>query len=112
MIKRKIVYEIQSGFHSHRTAATLYGISRNTVNAWVIKYSLLTFNHIDSETVSMRSSTESSTTHTLSRQVYELKKALEKALLKIDSLETLIKVSEEELKIKIRKKFGPKQSKE
>ena len=38
-IKRKIVYEIQSGFHSHRTAAKLYGISRNTINAWIIKYS-------------------------------------------------------------------------
>lgn len=40
-VKRKIVGEIKSGFHSHRTAAKIYGISRNTINSWVIQDSLL-----------------------------------------------------------------------
>ena len=47
----------------------------------------------------------------LNKQVRELQKALKKARLKIDGLETIIQVSEEELKIKIRKKSGAKQSK-
>ncbi|CAM3152717.1 Transposase [Elizabethkingia anophelis] len=41
-IKRKIIYDIKSYFYSLRTTAKFYGISRNTVNALVIKYSLLT----------------------------------------------------------------------
>ena len=48
----------------------------------------------------------------LQRKIYELTRALEDAKLKINSLETLIKVSEEDFKIKIRKKSGTKQSKE
>ncbi|MFD0701955.1 hypothetical protein, partial [Myroides pelagicus] len=47
----------------------------------------------------------------LNKQVIELQKALEKANLKLETLETLIKVSEQDLKIKIRKKSGAKQSK-
>lgn len=111
-VKRKVVGEIQSGFHSHRAAAKLYGISRNTVNDWVVQYSLLTLNTLNPNKEIMAKSTESSTIRLLNRQVNELQKALEKSRLKVDSLETMIKVSEEELKIKIRKKPGAKRSKE
>lgn len=111
-VKRKVVGEIQSGFHSHRAAAKLYGISRNTVNDWVVQYSLLTLNTLNPNKEIMAKSTESSTIRLLNRQVNELQKALEKSQLKVDSLETMIKVSEEELKIKIRKKPGAKRSKE
>ena len=48
----------------------------------------------------------------MKRKIHELTRALEHAQLKISSLETLIKVSEEDLQIKIRKKRGTKQSKE
>ena len=58
----------------------------------------------------MSESTENSKLRTLSKQVMDLKKALDRAQLKIDSLETMINVSEEEFKIKIRKKHGAKQS--
>jgi len=44
--------------------------------------------------------------------VLDLTKELEKAKLKISSLETMIEVSEQDLHIKIRKKPGAKQSKE
>ena len=46
------------------------------------------------------------------RKIRELEKHLEYAKLKIISLETLIKVAEEDLHIKIRKKRGTKQLKE
>lgn len=111
-VKRKVVGEIQSGFHSHRTAAKLYGMSRNTVNSWVVQYSLLNLESLNSQEEFMTKSTESSTIRHLHRQVIELQKALVKSQLKVDSLETMIKVSEEELKIKIRKKPGAKQSRE
>jgi hypothetical protein len=46
----------------------------------------------------MKEPNESSKIKLLSKQVLELQKALEKANLKINGLETLIQVSEEELK--------------
>jgi len=109
-VKRKIVGEIKAGFHSHRTAAKIYGISRNTINSWVIQDSLLPL--IRPTQKPMKEPNETSTVKALSKQVIELQKALEKAKLKIDGLQTMIQVSEEELKIKIRKKPGAKQSKE
>lgn len=109
-VKCRIVGEIKSGFHSHRTAAKIYGISRNTINSWVIQDSLLPL--IRPTQRPMKESNENSQVKALSKQVIELQKALEKANLKIDGLQTMIQVSEEELKIKIRKKLGAKQSKE
>jgi hypothetical protein len=47
----------------------------------------------------------------LANQVLDLTKELEKSKLRISGLETMIKVSEQELQIKIRKKSGAKQSK-
>ena len=108
--KRKIFGEIKAGFHSHCTAAKIYGISRNTINSWVIQDSLLPL--IRPTQKPMKEPNETSTLKALSKQVIELQKALEKAKLKIDGLQTMIQVSEEELKIKIRKKPGAKQSKE
>ena len=46
------------------------------------------------------------------QQIRQLDKALQYASLKILGLETMIKVSEEDLQIKIRKKPGTKRSKE
>lgn len=109
-VKRKIVGEIKSGFHGHRTAAKIYGISRNTINSWVIQDSLLPL--IRPTQKPMKEANENSKLKALSKQVIELQKALEKANLKIDGLQTMIQVSEEELKIKIRKKPGAKRSKE
>jgi len=85
-VKRKVVGEIESGFHSHRAAAKLYGISRNTVNDWVIQYSLLTLNSLNTNDEFMAKPTENSTIRHLNRQVIELKRALEKSQLKVDSL--------------------------
>ena len=48
----------------------------------------------------------------LNRKIRELAKDLEYAKLKIISLETMIKVAEDDLDIKIRKKNGAKQLKE
>ena len=48
----------------------------------------------------------------LNKKIQELTKELEYAKLKIISLETMITVAENDLKIKIRKKRGTKQLKE
>lgn len=48
----------------------------------------------------------------LNKKIQKLSKELEYAKLKIISLETMIAVAEDDLKIKIREKRGTKQSKE
>lgn len=45
-VKCKIVGGIKSGFHSHRTVAKIYGISRNTINNWVTQDSLFSLTTI------------------------------------------------------------------
>ncbi len=56
--------------------------------------------------------TEDQKMNLLERKVKELTKVLEDAKLKNASLETMIRVAEEDLHIRIRKKRGTKQSKE
>jgi len=111
-VKRKIVSEIQSGLLSQRAAERLYRINRKTIDGWITQFSLLPLKSNTLIQKGMAEPNESAKVRLLSKQISELQKALGKAQLKIDGLETMIRVSEEELKIKIRKKPGAKRSKE
>lgn len=114
--KRPIVHEVNQGIIGIRAACRKYGLNRNTLRSWLVVFSL--------PVTSSAATPEPSTTMpdpqadlTLTRQVKALTKALAQAELKISSLQTVIEVAEEELKIKIRKKSGrsgapPKRSKE
>ena len=107
----KIIGEISSGMVSIRGACLKYGLCRNTLKLWITKQTVRTL-EINLSAHQMTSNNENVDSKALQRKIYELTRALEHANLKISSLETLIKVSEEDLKIKIRKKPGTKQSKE
>ena len=112
-VKRKVVSEIQTGSLSQRAAEKKFKINRKTIDSWITQYSLIPLKPKTlSQTTAMAKPIENNQVRFLSKQVSELQKALEKAQLKIDGLETMIRVSEEELKIKIRKKPGAKRSKE
>ncbi len=110
-VRRKIVSEIHSRSLSQRAAERQFNINRKTLDCWITKYSLLPLKPEALSTTGMGNPNSNKQVNLLNKQVRELQKALEKARLKIDGLETLIQVSEEELKIKIRKKPGAKQSK-
>ena len=56
--------------------------------------------------------TEDQKLYLLEKKIKDLTKSLDHAKLKSDSLEIMIKVAEEDLHIKIRKKRGTKQLKE
>ena len=56
--------------------------------------------------------TEDQKLYLLEKKIKDLTKSLDDAKLKSDSLEIMIKVAEEDLHIKIRKKRGTKQLKE
>ena len=105
----RIVNEVQSGIIGIRAACFKYGLNRNTLKLWITR---ITVRNLESNMTKkrMKKLMEDSDSKTLERKVYELTRALEHAKLKINSLETLIKVSEEDFQIKIRKKPGTKRS--
>ncbi len=107
----KIVREIQSGMIGIRAACRKYGLCRKTLRLWITRLSVRNFGNELSDQL-LFSMTEDQKSKAIEKKVKELTKALELARLKIDSLETMIKVTEEYLHIKIRKKAGTKQSKE
>lgn len=107
----KIVREVNSGIIAKRAACSKYGINRNTLARFIRQYSVRNLGHELSIQL-FSSMTEDQKSNTTDKKIKELTKALELARLKIDGLETMISVAEEDLHIKIRKKRGTKQSKE
>ena len=106
---KKIVDEITSGSIGIRAACMKHGINRNTLKLWMTKLSVRTL--VDNKKqVILSTMEEDQKDHDCKNEVKRLTKALEYAKLRILSLETMIKVTEEDLQIKIRKKPGTKQS--
>lgn len=107
----KIVREIQAGVLKKREACRKYGLNRNTLVNWMRRLSVRTLQQ-DGPDELLLPMTEKQHDRALQQKIKELTRALEQAHLKTESLETMIKVAEEELHIKIRKKRGTKQSNE
>jgi len=107
----KIVKEINSGRIAKRAACIKYGLNRNTLSLFIRKFSVSTL--ADSLGAQLlHNMTEKQQIQLLEKQVKDLAKALQHAKLKNDSLETMIRVADQELHIRIKKKPGTKQSKE
>jgi hypothetical protein len=107
----KIITEVNSGLIGKRAACEKYGVNRNTLALFVRKLSVRTLsNDLSSQLLSDMSEDQKS--KALIKKIKELTAALEYSRLRIDSLETMIKVAEEDLHIKIKKKRGTKRSKE
>ena len=107
----KIITEIKVGIIGIRAACLKYGLNRTSLRLWITRLSIRNLgDELSNQLLSGMTDDQKSTA--LERKVKELSNALAMARLKIDSLETMIKVAEEDLHIKIRKKPGTKQSKE
>ena len=94
-----------------RASCRKHGVCRPTLQKWIRRLSVRNLGD-ELSTQLLATMTDDKKSHLLENKVKELTKALDHAKLKIDSLETLIKVVEEDLHIKLRKKRGTKQSKE
>ncbi|HEY4287995.1 MAG TPA: hypothetical protein VGN00_12910 [Puia sp.] len=106
-----IIEEIASGSIGIRAACMKHGLNRNTLKLWMTKLSVRTLRD-NRKQVILSSMEEDQREKDNKNEVKRLSKALEYAKLRILSLETMIKVTEEDLQIKIREKPGTKQSKE
>ncbi len=107
----EIVKEIHENGLPKKTACRKYGVNRNTLKLFTLKQS--TKELLANDSLDLLSSMNENQQHlALTKKIKELSSALAKSELKVTTLETLIKVAEDDLKIKIRKKSGTKQSKE
>lgn len=109
--KEQIINEYLIGGISFRYLAKKYGISRSTINRWVLEYQGF---------ICMRKSPKESITflemnkeprEVLPTEIIELQKQLEQERLHSKLLIAMIEIAEQELKIPIRKKYGTKQLK-
>lgn len=107
----QIVKEIHENGLPKKTACRKYGVYRNTLKLFILKQS--TSQIVGNHSLNLKSIMNENQQHlALTKKIKELSSALAKSELKVTTLETLIKVAEDDLKIKIRKKSGTKQSKE
>lgn len=106
-----IVGDIRSGSISIWAACKKHGLNRNTLKLWMTRLRVGSLTDRINTTV-LSSKEEDKKAQDYKHQIKQLEKALEYANLKILGLEMMIKVTEEDLQIKIRKKPGTKRSKE
>ena len=108
--RRWLVREIVAGRMTQKEALDRFDFgnnlntSRTTLSTWMKRY-----NPSIPVTLPVMTEKERQKLEALQKQVKELEKQLENAQMKNVALETMIDVAEEQLKIKIRKKSGPKQ---
>ena len=106
----EIIKDIHQKCLTKRTACIKYGLNRNTLNLFILKQS--TRDLSDNHSLDLLSTmNENQQNLALTKKIKELTSELEKSQLKVIILETVIKVAEDDLKIKIRKKSGTKQLK-
>ncbi len=105
-----IVSEIRTGSLSIWSACKKYGLNRNTLKLWMTRLRVGSLTDKTYTTVSSGKE-EDKDFQEYKQQIRQLEKALAYANLRIIGLETMIKVTEEDLQIKIKKKPGTKRSK-
>jgi transposase len=114
-LKRKIAQEYLSGRFSYAVGAEEYGLKdKNVVKEFVKWYR----RNADLESVKLtipmsKKSTPSgsASNEALEKRIKALEDQLQMSVLKVELLETMIDIAEDQLKIDIRKKSGSQQSK-
>lgn len=113
--KRKVALEYLSGRFSYAVAAEEYGLDNKSVVREFVKW--YRRNTELSQTIEVEAMAKSKTTTTnpadidMSKRIKELEAQLRLSNLKVEALETMIDIAEEQLHIDIRKKSGSQRSK-
>jgi hypothetical protein len=106
--RRWLVREIVSGRMTRKEALERFDLGNNSQTQLLTEWIKLYSPSIP-VTLPVMSDKEKQRLEALQKQIKELEKQLENAQMKNVALETMIDVAEEQLRIKIRKKSGPKQ---
>jgi transposase len=106
-LKRSILLNIEQGTMTVRQAMSAYNITgQGTISKWRRQFQQENMALIATNPIVM----EQLPTNPSDQKSVELEKALAEAKLKIAALEIMIDLAEQQFKIKIRKKYGAKQS--
>ncbi len=106
-LKKEIVSLFEKGTYSVLQLERLYGMNNVTIYKWIYKYS--TFNDKGIRVVEMKKSS-SLKLKELTNKVKDLEQIVGQKQIKIDFLEKMIEIAEDELSIPIKKKFNTSQS--
>ena len=120
-IKQQCITEYLTQGIGYRQLAAKYGVSRTTINKWVMIHQgihnlPLTQKQVQYNSSAMNSSKEKSSEVALQNQaalqqkIALLEKQLQWEKLRADALDTMINIAEQQLEITIRKKSGNQQS--
>ncbi len=120
-IKQQCITEYLTQGTGYRQLAAKYGVSRTTINKWVMIHQgihnlPLTQKQVQYNSSAMNSSKEKSSEAALQNQavlqqkIALLEKQLQWEKLRADALDTMINIAEKQLEITIRKKSGNQQS--
>lgn len=105
--KRELVRLFETGKFSVLQLDKLYGVSFNLIYKWIYQYS--TTNEKGYRVIEMKQSSTSKV-KSLEQKVKQLEQLLGQKQIKIDFLEKMIEIAEQELKIDIKKKSSTPQS--
>jgi len=110
--KRKLAQEYLSGRFSFAVAAEEYGLKNKTVVRDIVKWYRKKYElGMTNESLPMKKAKPTPQDLKLEEENKRLKAELQMSKLKVEALETMIDIAEEQLKIDIRKKSGTQQSK-
>ncbi|HLY72071.1 MAG TPA: transposase [Puia sp.] len=107
--KTSVLRAVVDGQMTVREAMMAYRVTSTTIKAWVRSYKLEK-GELASIMARKNSPNKEKLGQTYNKELEATKKALEEAQLKIQALNTLIDVAEDNFKISIRKKAGAKRS--
>lgn len=114
--KQAIIDEYLLGCFTYRELEKKHGVSRQTINEWVLDYQGIprskTIRRQKATLQLMKGKQKEEKTPPLSKEVLELQKQLEQERLHNKLLTAMIDIAEQELKIPIRKKYGTRQLKD
>jgi transposase len=105
--RKRIVGLFESGRYNVAQISSLYGICLSLIYRWIYHYSQ--FNKEGCRIIEMKQSATNKVKE-LEQRIKELERMVGQKQIKIDFLETMIDVAEEELKIDIKKKPSTSQS--
>ena len=119
-IKQQAIHEYLHEGKGYRTLAKKYGVSRTTINKWVMihqgihnlpptdnqqKYYLPAMKNKDKK----HSGTDDESNSAMQQKIALLEKQLQWEKMRADALDTMINIAEKQLNISIRKKPGAQQ---
>lgn len=111
-LKRKIAIDYLSGGYSHQILAEKNGLKNKGVVKEFVKWYKKQLLNLETSIDIMPEEDEKTKEETPEgKQLRELEEQLRLAQLKVEGLETMIDIAEEQFKIEIRKKSGAKPSK-